>query len=543
MTQQKIIETLDELMPKIASTKDPEGVLLKFAKENNLYTTQVEKLGHAFNQCKTLVGLSKQANRGDSFTLLDVPAMVKKYASYNPSDKLSKKEKEIHKKVNKIVKSASVLDTPEDSLPLPDFLEQLKYNGAEINTNSVTEYDLSKSAGNFDITFNKKASSSVDAVELLKEARQAVKDSIKVAKNVISETTHIVQTKCAHIVDNIRIKGPQIWSEIVEDTVYRFGPTKSAAAIDTVENYLEVNHIPYNVADLTKKAYHSNLAHDRHNMFNVMEDIMQAVDLYKQANHALQGLEVDDTVLKEKIDAELTKEAASSKKNNNSNNNNSNNNNKSNNNSNNNNNNNNSSNNNNNNSNNKGGTNKPAGNPKNQAPKPVEAPKTAIDEITDFKYDIKKELGQAGDIVGAATNVVLQAPTKLITEPLKNSLGTYSELTGNFKQLLPKKDYYQKTYDKEKEKLDRQMAAEQLFLMDPVLAEADQAEVRELYDTIAGISPRMASNPRMMATALKEAIQYGALPISMMKDIADFEDKMHKAETAEVALKKDKYRI
>jgi hypothetical protein len=35
MTQQKIIETLDELMPKIASTKDPEGVLLKFAKENN----------------------------------------------------------------------------------------------------------------------------------------------------------------------------------------------------------------------------------------------------------------------------------------------------------------------------------------------------------------------------------------------------------------------------------------------------------------------------------------------------------------------------
>lgn len=510
MTQQKIIETLDELMPKIASTKDPEGVLLKFAKENNLYTTQVEKLGHAFNQCKTLVGLQKQANRGDSFTLLDVPAMVKKYASYNPSDKLSKKEKEIHKRVNKIVKSASVLDTPEDSLPLPDFLEQLKYNGAEINTNSVTEYDLSKSAGNFDITFNKKASQEVDTVELLKEARQAVKDSIKVAKSAVSETTHIVQTKCAHIVDHIRVKGPQIWSEIVEDTVYRFGPAKSAAAIDAVENYLEVNHIPYNVADLTKKAYHNNLAHDRHNMFNIMEDIMQAVDLYKQANHALQGLEVDDTVLKEKIDAELTKEARRNKNkkgggpNNKPNNNNP----------------------------------RPAGNPKNQAP-------TVWQDIKSGPIDFKlnKGLSQAGDIAGAASNVVFQAPTKLIQEPLRNSLGTYKELTGEFKQLLPKKDHYQKAYDKEKEKLERQMAAEKLFLMDPVLAEADQTEVRELYDTIADISPRMASNPRMMATALKEAIQYGALPISMMKDIADFEDKMHKAETAEVALKKDKYRI
>lgn len=511
MTQQKIIETLDELMPKIASTKDPEGVLLKFAKENNLYTTQVEKLGHAFNQCKTLVGLQKQANRGDSFTLLDVPAMVKKYASYNPSDKLSKKEKEIHKKVNKIVKSASVLDTPEDSLPLPDFLEQLKYKGAEINTNSVTEYDLSKSAGNFDITFNKKASSSedVDAVELLKEARQAVKDSIKVAKSAISETTHIVQTKCAHIVDHIRVKGPQIWSEIVEDTVYRFGPTKSAAAIDAVENYLEVNHIPYNVADLTKKAYHSSLAHDRHNMFNLMEDIMQAVDLYKQANSALQGLEVDDTVLKEKIDAELTKEARRKNRKGGGQ------------------------------GGGQGGGNRPPGNPKNKGPQ------SWLDGIqsgyTDFKVD--KELDQIGDVTGAAANVVLQSPTKLMTEPIKNSLGTYKELTGEFKQLLPKKDHYQKAYDKEKEKLDRQMAAEQLFLMDPVLAEADQTEVRELYDTISGISPRMASNPRMMATALKEAIQYGALPISMMKDIADFEDKMHKAETAEVALKKDKYRI
>lgn len=493
MTQQKIIETLDELMPKIASTKDPEGVLLKFAKENNLYTTQVEKLGHAFNQCKTLVGLQKQANRGDSFTLLDVPAMVKKYASYNPSDKLSKKEKEIHKRVNKIVKSASVLDTPEDSLPLPDFLEQLKYNGAEINTNSVTEYDLSKSSGNFDITFNKKASQAIDAVELLKEARQAVKDSIKVAKSAVSETTHIVQKKCAHIVDHIRVKGPQIWSEIVEDTVYRFGPTKSAAAIDAVENYLEVNHIPYNVADLTKKAYHNNLAHDRHNMFNIMEDIMQAVDLYKQANHALQGLEVDDTVLKEKIDAELTKEA----------------------------------------------TQQPPGNPKNKGPQTIfEGVQSGY---TDFKID--KEFRDVSDITGAASNVVLQTPTKLLQEPLRNSLGTYKELTGEFKQLLPKKDHYQKAYDKEKEKLDRQMAAEKLFLMDPVLAEADPAEVRELYDTIAEISPRMASNPRMMATALKEAIQYGAIPISMMKDIADFEDKMHKAETAEVALKKDKYRI
>jgi hypothetical protein len=35
----------------------------------------------------------------------------------------------------------------------------------------------------------------------------------------------------------------------------------------------------------------------------------------------------------------------------------------------------------------------------------------------------------------------------------------------------------------------------------------------------------------MMATALKEAIQYGAVPVSMLKDIADFEDKYTKSKS------------
>jgi hypothetical protein len=186
--------------------------------------------------------------------------MVKKYASYDPSDVLTKKDKEIHKKVNKIVKSASVLDTPEDRVPLPDYLEELRYKGAEIDTGSVSEYDLSKSSGNFDITFNKVASDSVDKVELLKEAHEAIKDAIKTARTAQNSARELTAVKCANIANVLRVNGPQVWKEIVEDTVYRFGNVKSASAIDAVENYLEVNHIPYTVADLTKKAYHAVLS-------------------------------------------------------------------------------------------------------------------------------------------------------------------------------------------------------------------------------------------------------------------------------------------
>lgn len=487
MTQQKIIDTLDELMPKIASTKDPEGVLLKFAKEHNLYTAQVEKLGHAFNQCKTLVGLQKQANRGDSFVLLDVPSMVKKYASYDPSDVLTKKDKEVHKKVNKIVKSASVLDTPEDRVPLPDYLEELRYKGAEIDTGSISEYDLSKSSGNFDITFNKVASDNVDKVELLKEAHEAIKDAIKTARTAQNSARELTAIKCANIANVLRVNGPQVWKEIVEDTVYRFGNVKSASAIDAVENYLEVNHIPYTVADLTKKAYHAVLSQDRHNAFGTMQYIMDAVELYKEASSELNNLEKEEEHIKTQIKTLLQKEAAG---------------------------------------------NKPNGRASNDPPGGKEGDPVITKDIIKEPLDLGLPVAQ----------VAIGTPSALLKAP-KEALNTYKAYTSEITNLLPTKDKYKKDFDKEKSKLQKQHALEQLLISDPIIAEADIKEVQDLYDTIASVSPRFASNPRMMSTALKEALQYGAVPISMLKDIADFESKSNKAALDANTLKDTIYKV
>ena len=488
MTQQKIIDTLDELMPKIASTKDPEGVLLKFAKENNLYTSQVEKLGHAFNQCKTLVGLQKQANRGDSFTILDVPAMVKKYASYTPADVLTKKEKEIHKKVDKIVKSASVLDTPEDRVPLPDYLEELRYRGAEIDTGSTSEYDLSKSSVNFDITFDKKASEEVDKVELLKEAHESLKEAIKVANTAQASARELISIKCASITDMLRRKGPQAWSEVVEDTVYRFGSEKSAAAIDAVENYLEVNHIPYTVADLTKKAYHSVLVTDRHNMFDTMQYIMESADLYKEASSELISLNKEEEQIKNCIKDLLQKEAA--------------------------------------------GKNKPRGNAANIPPSPVVKSKGKDDKLINID----------GTALVQLPALPLTMFSKVLNAP-KDALETYSAYTKHIKDMMPSKDKYKKDFDTEAQKLNRQYALEELLFTDPIIAEADINDVQDIYNTIASVSPRFAENPRMMSTALKEALQYGAVPISMLKDIADFESKANKSSLDAQTLKDNLYKI
>lgn len=491
MTQQKIIETLDELMPQIASTKDPEAVLLKFAKTNNLYPTQVEKLGHAFNQCKTLVGLQKQANRGDSFILLDVPAMVKKYASYNPAEVLSAKEKEVHKKVNKIVKSASVLDTPEESIPLPNFLEQLKFKGAEIDTNNVSEYDLSKSSGNFDITFNKAASAEApDNLLQLKEAHESIKKALKTASIAKQGAKEIVRIKCASVVDTLRVKGPQAWAEIVEDVVYRYGAEKSASAIDTIENYLEVNHIPYEVADLTKKAYSYNLSKDRHNMFNVVEDIMQASELYKSASTALSGLEKDSDNMKTYI-SNFIKQAG------------------------------------------------PKGSAKNDPPQKDQQKEHK------GKYDtIDLATGKKiMDFTGSTASTAIKLPKQVLLDAPENAINSFNNYANNAAKLLPDKDKLQKTYDKESDRLENEFALQQVLLSDPIIAEADPKEVQELYRTISSISPRFSRDPRMMSTALKEALQYGAVPVSMLKDIADFEAKMNKARLDESTYYSNKYKV
>jgi dsDNA-specific endonuclease/ATPase MutS2 len=70
---------------------------------------------------------------------------------------------------------------------------------------------------------------------------------------------------------------------------------------------------------------------------------------------------------------------------------------------------------------------------------------------------------------------------------------------------LPKDDSKERL-EKTQDKLDKELALQQVMLQDPIIAEADPKEVQELYNTISEISPRFAKNPRMMTTALKEAL-------------------------------------
>lgn len=612
MTQQQILDALDNLMPEVVSTNNPEATLLKFAKTNNLYPTQLEKLGHAFNQCKTLVGLSKQANRGDSFSILNVPEMVTKYSTYKPSDVLTKEEKKIHKQVDKIVKSAGIKVASGGRLPMPDFMDRLVARGAEVIDNDVTEKVLVPSNSAFDVLFNKKASADVvvDEDDLLSEYEKYEKEKkdaeeteqfISDLEEVKAGLDEVIKTKCASVAQYLRKKGPQAWADIVEDSVLRFG-VKSAAAIDTVENYLEVNHIPYNTANVdetifTKYAF----VEDRHNMFDLVSEvndcleekcladelilekiatqknpplplippappsldvdfnqwskqIVDAIQTGKQEGHnfflvkdesqlgttspevlnayktytRLKPYMLDTRIIKNIVSSEQKRHAknkkliaegkailppefdqndidsylTSTQKN----------------------------------------YLKEQWDIYNESIKQQQAEKQEKEE----KEKTEKEEKETQKTVDEAVKKYKQELETPIVDAFKSGFGlAKSTVTGvkdavkgfntgakkthqTVKDLinrLPEHDYNKKFLKADKE-LSKDFNLHKLILTDPVIAEADPQEVSEIYNTIAEISPRFAQNTRLMATALKEALQYGAVPLNMLKDISEFEKNM-----------------
>lgn len=457
MTQQKLIDILTEAAPKIVETKDPEGVLLKAAAAHNMYPAQLEKLGHAFNSWKTLVAMEKQANRGDSFSLLDVPAMVGKYASYDPHKKLSQKDKELHEKVDNIHKSAS--DDPYAWMY--DVKPMHKAASGELNVFEKPKtlrdiqdlFNMELEAPNQSVSYEiKQASEEEKSVEKHLESHISyLNQAEKVANALKANVRDSIEHEVKKIANYVRKSDGVSWAEIVEDTVDRYGE-KCASAIDTIESYLQINHVPYRTVDMSKRAYAPTLLKDRHEQWSVIEKVIDLVDMFKEAADSLQNIEQDRNSSRQQLD-ELRKQAAPTPK-----------------------------------------------GPANPAPTWMPQQKQSGGSKSGGGISIQKGINPVKGVQDAkgAVNSVLDA--------IMGSQGDRD-----------------KAIDKAKAIGDQQLAIQQLILNDPVLQEADPAAVEDLYNTIASISPTFAKDKNMMSTALKEAVQYGAVPVNMLKDIAAIE--------------------
>ena len=433
-------------MPEISETKDPEGVMLKCAKKNNLSIAQLEKLGHVFNTAKSLACFSKQANRGDSFTIVNVPAMCKKFASYTPGEDTAGSKK-VRSQVDRLVswanesksataleaqywterfnKKASSKNVPSLSNIISDMWKQSE-GGAfyrdEGQGNQYIEFEPTYGRKP-DITFDKTAG----FIEDLHGMRKSAKEAVELYKQIKDEAILNVAADCKKIANAMYFHDTD-WKDIAYD-IHDGMPEKAAAVVNLVEAYFKKNRVNFTPAEIEKKAYVRAICRDQYGLMSTFKDIIENNEMYKDACEKLEILN---------------------------------------------------------------------------------RPKTP---------DQSEKM--------AALLDAMQSPETL-TKSVKD-LG------------ISDKDKMERKQQNAQSTAARSAALQQLLMSDPVLSSADHAQVEDLFNTISNVSPDLAKDPNFIGPVLKEAIQYGSIPVQQLKDLLSVQLDANKIKVTNKQLESGKY--
>lgn len=577
MTQKQQIDLLNSIMPEIVSTKDPESAMLKCAKDHNLAPAQLEKLAQVFNTTKTLVGLEKQANRGDSFSLVDVPGLVASYVTYSPEQHVSRESQSVHNKVNKLMKEASDPDgwgiclSPEmnkaastgHSSPgaLPDFMDIVNAKlhnhegGAEFfDADQNSEYiQVEPGTVRYDV-LHKSASVLTNTGEM--KQYQDITSQMQLAADEAGQAEYeagvVILEKCAELRRKFTPDEGR-WGEAAEDIIDGYGE-KAASVIKQIEKYFADNRFYFEPYDLSKRAFVRPLVQDRHKVFPIVDEIIELQSIRKQATSVgdaiLRQLEEQegkkseaspvneeqeeaarrlaqrkewDRKRDEEIQAQIartdaineearhapTPEGQAGREN---------------------------------------VENHPTAEPGGQAdptPQHESAPEPSGDagggdgttppdpndshiptggfgarEETFVERAPKTVVKDIDELVSGMQRPFFQVNGD-VDQPLKN-------LDKLIKYVRPGTNNRQRTVDKALDRAKMETTIQQLMLSDPTIRDADPHTVNDIFETIASISPTYATDPMKMAPVLKEALQYDAVPVHILKELASQEGQILK---------------
>lgn len=302
MTQQQQIKLLDKIMPEIIETHDPEATMLKCARENNLSEAQLEKLGHVFNTAKTLVGLEKMANRGDSFSILDVPAMVAKYNTYDAERELSYKQKKVHNQVNKLVKSSSGSEwdfllkdeykEPSSSHDLPSILDF----APEILEDPSIKLETTSS---YDIPLN----------SLLKTASKCISYSNTLEESIKQASYDIncdIEEECTKFARSLYNK-EHLWPDLVMDAKDLFGKDKAENVLSLIEKAAkDTRYIHIAPSTEINRDYQKKVYFDSTGLMDKVANIKELCDIREEINQMVEAIDEGNRKYEEEKQAAVT---------------------------------------------------------------------------------------------------------------------------------------------------------------------------------------------------------------------------------------------
>lgn len=302
MTQQQQIKLLDKIMPEIIETHDPEATMLKCARENNLSEAQLEKLGHVFNTAKTLVGLEKMANRGDSFSIVDVPAMVAKYNTYDAERELSYKQKKVHNQVNKLVKSSSGSEwdfllkdeykEPSSSHDLPSILDF----APEILEDPSIKLETTSS---YDVPLN----------SLLKTASKCISYSDTLEESIKQASYDIncdIEEECTKFARSLYNK-EHLWPDLVMDAKDLFGKEKAENVLSLIEKAAkDTRYIHIAPSTEINRDYQKKVYFDSTGLMDKVANIKELCDIREEINQMVEAIDEGNRKYEEEKQAAVT---------------------------------------------------------------------------------------------------------------------------------------------------------------------------------------------------------------------------------------------
>lgn len=448
MTHKEQIKLLDSILPEIVKTNDPEGQLLKCARKRNLSPALLEKLAQVFNTSKTIVGLKKQANRGDSFSIVDVPKLVERYTEYRPGESVASSVKK-SRQGGGVEKSASAVPGVVDGGRLPNAFS------FESGESGWAAAGGSECGGAF---VSKQASRSADDIQDRRDGLvyRSITGNLNLAVDTASQVaydTHMdILEKCAGIMHRLTPDDGR-WAECVRDIADNLGLEKAASVITAVESYFLEHRHHFKPADLEKDASadDSAFARDRHGVVEDAEEIYELQQINKQAHEQLAVYE------------------------------------------------------------------KAAGKGDNKAEDDEES---GTDSSAQLGSDTMAALvnGIQHPVIPAPRENPMSVVFNPKDTPVASLIGMLATSRGS---LVDPGD--KKFIEASRGKAMSEAAIQQLLMSDPTISEADPEEVRTLYETVNRLSPTIANDPVLLGPVLKEALQYGSLPIQQAKDLLEAE--------------------
>ena len=476
MNQMEILRRLDTIIPEITRTKDPEGVMLKYASKENFAPAHLEKLGHVFNAAKTMAFMDKSKDRGGSFNLVDVPEMVSKYTQ--PLSKNSSVSREATLVATTHVKSASAA---REFARVPNFMKLHLKNDVIV----------------------KEASQPVDEVRLKKEAaiKKANSESEQEMLGVMAleadENYAVVMDKLAAALYQRDISFAKVEHDVID--LYGEGGIKSA---NDCSRYLTGKKFKHNRAENHKP---SRLPYDSTGLAEMFKEASEIADfkcsIVKYANTLVEEPEVGKSE-----ETRIIPVGTKSK-----------------------------------------GGGDPSEDQVGGAPKggnPTEAQENGQPR-TPKDFSGKQDSGKKEENPYNAKSIVDAVRQGLKDRregaPKRPDSGVHpvSMTTGFLGKTLadlmgPKKNHTQRKVDEAHDDAKFSTTLQRLIVTDPIISEHDPEDVASLASSIRAVAPDGARDPNYLRFALREALQYGALPSHTYKDMADAQGKIdtsHKIRT------------